>query len=144
MNAPDQLTAAIPFERLKREVEDMHAALAVWMGPGGEESLMARVEASFAPDFAMTGPDGRRRSKPEMLAMLRSRRAAYGRDFSIWIVNAVPIVLGGGFGGIGYDEIQGGRTGPTHRRASAVFRQHPSGPLGLHWIAAQETWISLE
>jgi hypothetical protein len=136
------MSAAIPFADVVREIEALHAAFAVWMGLGGDDAVFARFEAAFAPEFSMVGPGGQRLDRAGVLAMLRSRRAAFGPDFAIRIDGAAALAAGPGFVAAGYDEIQSNRPGPLRRRATALFRPDPAGPNGLLWLAVHETWLS--
>lgn len=130
------------FAAAVREIEELHAAFAVWMGPGAGPEIFARFEAAFAPEFTMVGPSGKRLDRAGVLAMLAANRAAFGAAFGIKIEAAVPLAEGPGFICVGYDEIQTGRPGPAQRRASAVFRPDPAAANGLHWLAVHETWIA--
>ena len=130
------------FARARREVEDLHAAFTSWMGVGGDPSVFARFEAAFAAGFSMVGPDGRRRDRAAVLDMLRGARGAFGDGFAIRIDACTPLAAAPGVTAIGYDEIQSGRPGPTHRRATALLLHDPAGPNGMRWLAVHETWVS--
>jgi hypothetical protein len=137
------MTDAVPaFAAAVREIEELHAAFAAWMGPGGGPELFARFESAFAPEFTMVGPGGKRLDRAGVLAMLNANRAAFGAGFGIAIEAAVPLAHGADFICVGYDEIQTGRPGPLQRRASAVFRPVQAAPNGLRWLAVHETWIA--
>ncbi|MCA3263485.1 MAG: DUF4440 domain-containing protein [Telmatospirillum sp.] len=125
-----------------REIEELHAAFAAWMGPGAGPEIFARFEAAFAPEFSMVGPSGKRLDRAGVLAMLAANRAAFGAGFAIKIEAAVPLAHGPGFVCVGYDEIQTGRPGPLQRRASALFRADTAAANGLRWLAVHETWIA--
>lgn len=131
----------VPFADAVREIEALHDAFALWMGPGGGDTVFARFEAAFAPEFTMVGPGGQRLDRAGVLDMLRARRAAFGPGFAIRIDGAVPLAAGAGFLAVGYDEIQSNRPGPLRRRASALFAPAPAGPNGLRWLAVHETWL---
>ena len=135
------MSAAIAFAEIVREIEALHDAFAVWMGPGGDEAVFARFEAALAPEFTMVGPGGQRLDRAGVLDMLKSRKAAFGPDFAIRIEGAVPLAAGTGFVAAGYDEIQANRPGSLRRRATALFRPDPAGPNGLRWLAVHETWL---
>jgi hypothetical protein len=128
------------FAAAVKEIEELHAAFARWMGPG--EDVFPRFEAAFAPGFSMVGPSGARFDRAGVLDMLRSRRAAFGPAFGIEIRAPVELASGQGFLAVGYDEIQANRPGPLARRASAVFAPDPAGPNGLVWQLVHETWIA--
>jgi hypothetical protein len=131
-----QIAAAI------REIEELHAAFSVWMGPGAGPEIFARFEAAFAPEFTMVGPSGKRLDRAGVLAMLNANRAAFGAGFGIKIEAPVKLAQGPAFVCVGYDEIQAGRPGPSQRRATALFRPEPAAPNGLRWLAVHETWIA--
>ena len=133
---------APPFAAALREIEELHAAFAAWMGPGAEPEIFARFEAAFAPEFTMVGPSGKRLDRAGVLAMLAANRAAFGAAFGIKIEAAVPLAHGADFICVGYDEIQTGRPGPLQRRASAVFRPDAAAANGLRWLVVHETWIA--
>ena len=130
------------FAAAVREIEELHAAFAAWMGPGAGAEIFARFEAAFAREFTMVGPSGKRLDRAGVLAMLAANRAAFGAGFGIGIEAAVPLAHGADFVCVGYDEIRTGRPGPLQRRASAVFRPVQAAPNGLRWLAVHETWIA--
>lgn len=129
------------FAAAVKEIEEIHAAFARWMGPG-DDAAFARFEAAFAPGFSMVGPSGARLDRAGVLDMLRARRAAFGPEFRIEIHAPVPLAAGPGFLAVGYDEIQSNRPGPLQRRASATFAPDATGPNGLRWLLVHETWIA--
>ncbi|MFM7346812.1 MAG: DUF4440 domain-containing protein [Tagaea sp.] len=127
------------FAAAVKEIEELHAAFARWMGAG--DDVFARFEASFAPGFSMVGPSGARLDRAGVLAMLRDRRGAFGPAFGIEIRAPVELASGPGFLAVGYDEIQVNRPGPLARRASAVFAPAAAAPNGLVWLLVHETWL---
>lgn len=127
------------FAAAVKEIEDLHAAFARWMGTG--EDVFARFESSFTPGFSMVGPSGARLDRAGVLAMLRDRRGAFGPAFGIEIRNPIELAAGPGFLAVGYDEIQTNRPGPLARRASAGFVPAPAAPNGLVWLFVHETWL---
>ncbi len=130
------------FAAASREIVELHAAFAAWMGPGAGPEIFARFEAAFAPEFTMVGPSGKRLDRAGVLAMLAANRAAFGAGFGIDIEAVVALAHGADFVCVGYDEIQTGRPGPSQRRASAVFRPVQAAPNGVQWLAVHETWIA--
>lgn len=132
------------FPAAAREIEELHAVFAAWLGDAGrrDAGLFARIEAALAPDFAMVVPDGRRLARAKVLAALAAGEGAHGPGFAIRIENVALVAEAPGLVAAIYDEVQSGMTGPSHRRSTALFRAAPDGPNGLRWAAVHETWIA--
>ena len=125
-------------EACAAEIVALHEVFQRTLGAPSQDDG-GRIEAAFAPDYAMILPNGRRLDRAEVIAFLRQARGARGEGFRISIEDidvlhaAPPLML------MHYVERQHLHGYETTRRAVALFRMEPAGPS---WLFVQETWIT--
>jgi hypothetical protein len=134
-----------------REIEELHGFLEGWLGGTGADSAaaFARIEEVMSPGFTMVTPAGQRLSRADLLGWLRgahgSRRDPAPFRIRIEAPEVIhcepPLVL------VSYVEAQargeGQATERNARRSLALLRSADGAPAGVHWIAIQETWMSI-
>jgi hypothetical protein len=132
-----------------REAIDLHGFFEAWLGGGSpsDDATFARLEAALAPAFTMVTPEGRRLARATVIDRLRQAHGAKGQSgpFRIAIRDVETLHVEPPLVALGYVEEQDQGGARSTRRATALFREEPQAPHGVHWLALHETWeINLE
>ena len=129
-----------------REVVDLHGFFEDWLGGTGPDSADAfdRLESALAETFTMVAPDGRRRSRTEVLAWLRQAYGSRGGrgPFRIEIQEPELLYLDPPLVLLGYVEVQSAGGALTRRRSTALLAAAPGERP--RWLALHETWTDAD
>ena len=116
-------------DRIKREINDLHAFFEGWLGGTleGDADAFRRLESALGDGFVLVTPSGEELERAPLLATLRDAFGARPR-VRIWIErprllhHASPIAVAR------YEELQESAGNSTRRLSTAVFRESDDAP----------------
>ncbi|MHA1976264.1 MAG: hypothetical protein ACW98I_05125 [Candidatus Hodarchaeales archaeon] len=131
---------------LNSEVNELHLFFQKWFNGEVHKSnlIFQRFTTVLHPNFVLISPDGRKRSKNEIIQEVWD---AYGsRDpqnnpMKIWIEN---YVYQGEFDSIyiiNYEEWQNNNSNNKGRVSTAIFKKASNLYNNLSWLHVHETWL---